>query len=438
MATAGESAGAAAKILEVLKGLPLWLLIGVAGAAGLLLFVRAFATAAPVGARPWVVLTGVMFAALATARAVALLVQWWPSWRASVAARRRFHMTALTQQSHWSSATQSDDSTVTQISAKLLVKNRTANPLTLVKARLIRPRIRGETLHDDVFVRAAERDMYGTAADSRSTIPPHMSLPAIVTLLIRGVPQRKLGGQVRAIIGVIDDEGHEERVELNPCVVSPPQAVTTTSTLEVVSSISDPIERQVASVLQAELARYDKCNRTVGGLGSVHLVIRGRDIVGVGTDSWTPNSPKNQSISDDPDAVELRSDNLNALVTLYERLPSSKEKDQFVAALLNRIDKDRGYLRVTYFIVCVLWKTGELAAALEKAKADLPEGEIKVFGLSNTLMLLNGLLRYRHPEFTTDMLDDIEKFVHGLREHPFQIPEKIAAIRTARLMRQRS
>jgi hypothetical protein len=33
-------------------------------------------------------------------------------------------------------------------------------------------------------------------------------------------------------------------------------------------------------------------------------------------------------------------------------------------------------------------------------------------------MMLNGLLRYRHPDFTTGMLDDIERFVHGLQEHP--------------------
>ena len=31
-------------------------------------------------------------------------------------------------------------------------------------------------------------------------------------------------------------------------------------------------------------------------------------------------------------------------------------------------------------------------------------------------------------------VDEIEKFVVGLNEHPFQIPEKIAAIRTARLI----
>jgi hypothetical protein len=434
MAAVGEGAGATAKVLEVLKDLPLWLLAGIAGAAGLLLFVPTFAAAAPVGARPWVALGGVVFLSLAIARAVGLLVRWWSSWRASVAAGRRFHVTAFPWKSHWSYTRQSDDSIVTQISAEILVKNRTLSPLALVKARLIRPRIRGEILHDAVLVGAVEDDMDGTSVVSGFTIPPDMSLPARITLLIRGVPRRKLGRQVRAIIGVTDDEGHEERTAFNLCVLSPPQAVATTPTLEVVSSISDPIEKEIASVLQAELARYDKCNRTVGGLGSVHLAIQGREMVGVGTDSWNPNSPKNQSISDNPDAVELRSDNLNALLTLYERLPSSNEKDQFVAALLHRINKDKGYLPVTYFIVCVLWKTGKLSEALEKAKAELPQGEIKAFGLSNTLMMLNGLLRYGHPEFTTDMLDDIEKFVHGLREHPFQIPEKIAAIRAARLV----
>jgi hypothetical protein len=55
----------------------------------------------------------------------------------------------------------------------------------------------------------------------------------------------------------------------------------------------------------------------------------------------------------------------------------------------------------------------------------------------NEQMLFNGLLRYRYPDFTNDMLDDIEKFLLGLKEHPFQIPEKISAIRTTRLMGNR-
>jgi hypothetical protein len=58
---------------------------------------------------------------------------------------------------------------------------------------------------------------------------------------------------------------------------------------------------------------------------------------------------------------------------------------------------------------------------------------MKAFGLSNTLMLLNGLLRYRYPDFPNEMLDEIERFLNGMNEHSFQIPEKIAAIRAMRL-----
>ena len=252
--------------------------------------------------------------------------------------------------------------------------------------------------------------------------------------MIRGVPRRKLDAQVQAIIGVTDDEGHEQRVAIDMRVLPPPQTVAVVPAVEVVSSISDPIEREVATVLQAELSRYDKCGLTAGGLGSVHMVVAGRPFIGVGNDSWNPNSPKNQSISETPESAELRSDNLDAMVAFYNRLPNAEEKERFATALLNRID-GKGYIRITYFIVCALWKIGELRAALEKTKAALPQGETKAFGISNTLMLLNGLLRYRYPDFTKETLDDVERFLIGLNEHPFQIPEKIAAIRTARLMK---
>jgi hypothetical protein len=254
--------------------------------------------------------------------------------------------------------------------------------------------------------------------------------------MIRGVPRRNLGKQIRATIGVTDDEGHEQKVVVDMRVLSPSAEGTAMPPPEMVSSISNLVEREVASVLQAELSRYDKCGRRVGGLGSIHLVINGREMTGVGSDSWNPNSPKNQSISDNPGGSELRSDNLEALMAFYGRLTTADERDQFAAALLGRMD-GKAYLRITYFIVCVLWKTGRLREALEKAKAELPQGESKVFGLSNTLMLFNGLLRYCYPDFTDEMLDDIEKFLVGLKEHPFQIPEKIAAIRTARLMAPR-
>jgi hypothetical protein len=47
---------------------------------------------------------------------------------------------------------------------------------------------------------------------------------------------------------------------------------------------------------------------------------------------------------------------------------SEEEKKRFEAVLLERIDPDRGYLCVTYFIVCALWKAGKLPEALGRVK----------------------------------------------------------------------
>lgn len=122
-----------------------------------------------------------------------------------------------------------------------------------------------------------------------------------------------------------------------------------------------------------------------------------------------------------------------SLFIFYQRLSTEPERAGFVSALLDRLNADKGYMRVSYFIVCALWKIGRLQEALQKARS-LPQGEIKTYGLSNVLFLFNGLLRYRHPDFTPEMLDQLESFVHDLKqEHAFSILEKIAAIRTARL-----
>ncbi len=100
--------------------------------------------------------------------------------------------------------------------------------------------------------------------------------------------------------------------------------------------------------------------------------------------------------------------------------------------LLDRLDAQKRYLSISYFIVAVLFGLGSPPAALQKARASLPTGESKVFGLSNALMFLNGLLKYRHPDFTNDMLDEIERTIHGLDERPALIPAKLAAIRASR------
>ena len=123
---------------------------------------------------------------------------------------------------------------------------------------------------------------------------------------------------------------------------------------------------------------------------------RGRAFTGVGTDSWTPDSPANQLIAMDPEAASFSSDNVDALVRFYDSIDSKDGRETFVTALLNRLQNGT-YLSVSYFIVAVLWKIGWHAQALQKAKAELPLGDDKEFGLSNVLMLLNGLLKVPAP-----------------------------------------
>ena len=148
--------------------------------------------------------------------------------------------------------------------------------------------------------------------------------------------------------------------------------------------IADPVEKEIVSVLKAELGRYRMCGRTTGGLGSVHIVYAGQSFTGVGNDSWTPNSPLNQVIAADPEGADLNSDNMEALVAFHQSLASEEERARFVQALLDRLDPKKGYLSVSYFIVAVLFSVGALPEALQKARRDLPAGESKVFGLSTS------------------------------------------------------
>jgi hypothetical protein len=328
-----QSAGAAAKALEVLKDVPLWLLGGLAVAAGVLMWMPGLV---PLPIRPWFIGGCVVFGTLAGARAIAMLFERMPVWKKTRDEHRRFHMTPEAQQSFWATSKQADGSITTQVVARLIVKNRTEEALGLSHVRLVKPRIRGEILHEDVSVRAVGRNLYGDAAHSGHLIPPKMILPASASVMIRGAPWRKPKNEVRVKIAIGDDEGHEQIVSFKMRVIAPPAATPARPALEMVSAISNPVEREVATVLQAELSRYGKCGRQTGGLGSVHFLVDGRETVGVGTDGWNPNSPKNQSIADNPEKRQLRSDNLEALMAFHEHL-SPAERDQFASALTRRL-----------------------------------------------------------------------------------------------------
>lgn len=434
MTTVGEGADAASKVIGILKDLPFWLLAGLAVTADVLLFVPAIAGELSESYRPWLIVAAVLANVLAVFRLLAIAQDKLRERRASRAKRRTFHISPDAMQAHWSTHRQADDSTTTQITVRGMVKNLTDAPLGLVTPRLIKPRIKGEILYADVMVPLAGRNVYGTATHSGHRVLPKAIAPVTLHIMIRGIPRHPSTESLPVVLGITDDEGNEQRIKAILRGMAPSKLVETVAPLERVFSIANPIEKEIVSVLQSEMSRYDKNGRERGGFGSIHVVYQGRMLTGFGQDSWNSDSPKNQSIVENPDTAEVHSDHLAALLTFYQRLSTEAEKEQFASALLDRLDANKGYLRVSYFIVCVLWKIGRLSDALKKASL-FAENEIKLFGLSNILYMLNGLLRYRHTDFTPEMLDQIERFVHDLKkEHVFHIPEKVAAIRAMRLL----
>jgi hypothetical protein len=199
------------KLLGAVKDFPLWLLIGLAVVADVLFLAK---VSVPPAFAPWLWTAAVLCTVLAICRAIGIGYHAWRGFKAAVAARRTFHMSPTSGQCHWNMTKQTDGSTTTQISAHFLVKNLTAAPLGLTNVRLITPRIRGEVLHEDVCVRAVGSNMYGTTAHSGHTIPAGRALPAHAHMLIRGVPKQRAEDNLQVTLGVTDDEGNEQRVQV--------------------------------------------------------------------------------------------------------------------------------------------------------------------------------------------------------------------------------
>ncbi|MBM4141646.1 MAG: hypothetical protein FJ242_09250 [Nitrospira sp.] len=203
--------------------------------------------------------------------------------------------------------------------------------------------------------------------------------------------------------------------------------------IEIVSDIDNPVEREIVSVLQAEINRYKDCGRKVGGLGSIQTIYQRQSYCGVGTDWREADSPKLQSIVPDPENVNIESDNATTLINYYNSLEKHHQND-FVECLLNRLSRETIYASIGYFILFVLYRVRHLNRALETAKKELQNDS--AYGFSDFLRLLDGLLKYDHPNFSTEMLDDIEQFLKGIKEHTFKIAERLSDIRTTLLAKK--
>jgi len=418
------------KILQALRDFPTWLLAGAACAFGLALCLPSISDHLTDDVQTWFKIGLVFCGVLTFAKAADGIVRWAYDRLAKLSAAKPFHI-ARTSSSHWSTHQQADKSTTTQISVRVLVKNLGDTPLSIIGVKLVKPHIRGEVLVADISIREQRGNLHGGGENIRHQIPPHGHSSGSATIIVRGVPGTRAGHDLPVTLELIDLEGRTQRLKVVCKGMVVPKASEAPKLADPLHAISDPIEKDVAAVLQDEITRYGKNGRERGGLGSFHYVHEGNHVQIPG-DSWTPYSHKDQEITAEPSDAKIASDNLQALMAVYQRLAGNDEQQRFFAALTSRLQENRGYTPVAYLIVIALWRVGMLAEALEAATVGLAEDDMVHFGMSNVVMLLNALLRFQHPMFMNDELDVLERFVDEAPEHRARIPEKIAAIRAYR------
>ena len=213
MAEPATTASAWSKVAGALKDWPLWLMAAAATSTTVLLAVPAFRATIEPKSVPLVTFGAVALWILAFFRAIAPALAAVRAHRDHRAANVRFVLTPIPDQSAWGASRQQDGSVVTQLSLRFMAKNRTDEPLFLINAKLKRPRIRGEVITTMISVQAPNSPMHGTAAVSGHHVPPNATLPASITLLVRGAPDQS-DGEMEVVVDVTDADAHRERMHV--------------------------------------------------------------------------------------------------------------------------------------------------------------------------------------------------------------------------------
>ena len=279
-----------------------------------------------------------------------------------------------------------------------------------------------------IFVRHPDRNIYGSYS-----IPPGCTTEVRADFWIQP-PICKEDEPLVVDVDFMDQFGNSHRVrkvKFRPPPKKKEEPIA--PQMETVSDISNSVEREIVAVLQAEINRYKDCGRKVGGLGSVQTTYQGRSYCGVGTDWREVDSPKLQAVVSDPENAKIESENASTLIKFYYCL-KDQQQNNFVASLLKRLSREVVYASVGYFILFVLYRIGYLNKALETAKKEL-QGD-SAYGFSDFLRLLDGLLKYDYLKFSTEMLNDIERFLKGIKEYTFRVSERLLAVRTILLKKR--
>jgi hypothetical protein len=179
------------KFLSALKSTPWWLSLAIAIVALLTFFIPSLAVVAA-SWLPAVIVIAILFGLIFVFQMIDLGVK---SIVKHPRRTKRFHITpeeGITK-CYWTCTEQADKSWVMQLVARCVVKNLMDEPLILLKAKCVRPKLPGEVV---------QTIMPHNMFDPRSTAEMFF---AITIRMTAGFPR----GNINAVIKLIDDAGHE-------------------------------------------------------------------------------------------------------------------------------------------------------------------------------------------------------------------------------------
>jgi hypothetical protein len=131
------------------------------------------------------------------------IIDWLIKFTTKPKAETQFYVTPQEQQCYWSCTQQQDKSWILSFVTRCVVKNKRDVPLLLLKARIVKPRIRGEMFQTLILPRA-EHDM---------AVPPFSAAPFLVSMDTKVAKDHKRG-HVKAILELTNDEGHSETTKV--------------------------------------------------------------------------------------------------------------------------------------------------------------------------------------------------------------------------------
>jgi hypothetical protein len=201
--------------LNSLQSMPWWVSLSLAILGYLVAFVPFFSVLVD-GWNPIVLLAAIFFSLIFVFQMVDLAGR-----HIFHLARRQkvFHLTEVDGACFWRHAPIGHNELGLSIRINCIVKNKSSEPLHLLKARCIRPNFGGEVVMNQVQMMVARNQSW--------SIPPNSTATVLANIILK-VQKEWPRGDIQALIGVLNDDGIEETVKVTlKCPPEPIAAIAT-------------------------------------------------------------------------------------------------------------------------------------------------------------------------------------------------------------------